>query len=398
MKIDLAINGGTPVRSSYLPYGKQFINKDDIQTVIDTLNGDYLTTGPAIEEFEKKVAKYVGAKYAVALSNGTAALHAACYAAGIKEGDEVITSPITFAASANCILYCKAKPVFADINPETYNIDPKEIESKITSKTKAIIPVHFTGQSVDLDPIIELAKKYNLIVIEDAAHALGTKYKGNYIGNISHMTEFSFHPVKTITTGEGGIVTTNCEKLYEKLLLFRTHGITRNQKLMNDKEDGPWHYEQIDLGYNYRITDLQCALGTTQMDKIDFFIKRRKELVNRYNKELSKIDGIIIQKEEEFSDTSRHLYIIKLDLNKFKVGRKEIFEALIAENIGVNVHYLPVYLHPYYEKLGYEKGLCPRAEELYKSIITLPLYPSMSDEDFRDVVKAVSKVVGAYRI
>lgn len=398
MKIDLAIDGGMPIRNSYLPYGKQFIDKEDIQGVINILNGDYLTTGPAIEEFEKKVAKYVGAKYAVALSNGTAALHAACYAAGIKEGDEVITSPITFAASANCILYCKAKPVFADINPDTYNIDPKEIESKITSKTKAIIPVHFTGQSVDLDPIIELAKKYNLIVIEDAAHALGTKYKGNYIGSISHMTEFSFHPVKTVTTGEGGIITTNCEQLYEKLLLFRTHGITRNEKLMITKEDGPWHYEQIDLGYNYRITDLQCALGTTQMDKIDFFIKRRKELVNRYNKELSKIDGIIIQKEEEFSDTSRHLYIIKLDLNKFKVGRKEIFQALISENIGVNVHYLPVYLHPYYQRLGYEKGLCPRAEELYKSIITLPLYPSMSDEDFNDVIKAINKVVNAYRI
>ena len=314
MKLELAINGGKPVRDNYLPYGKQSIDKCDIEAIINILNGDYLTTGPTIKQFEDKVAKYVGAKYAVAVSNGTAALHAACYAAGIREDDEVITSPMTFAASANCILYCGGKPVFADINPDTYNIDPKEIEAKITNKTKAIIPVHFTGQSVDLDPIIELAKKHNLIVIEDAAHALGTKYKGKCIGSISHMTEFSFHPVKTVTTGEGGIITTNSKELYEKLMLFRTHGITKNSEFMFHKEEGPWYYEQIDLGYNYRITDLQCALGLSQMDKIDDFIKRRKELVNMYNKELSKVDGIIIQKEEEFSDTSRHLYIIKLDL------------------------------------------------------------------------------------
>ncbi len=300
MKLDLAINGGRPVRDSYLPYGKQSIDKCDIEAIINILNGDYLTTGPTVKQFEDKVAKYVGAKYAVAVSNGTAALHAACYAAGIREGDEVITSPMTFAASANCILYCGGKPVFADINPDTYNIDPKEIEAKITNKTKAIIPVHFTGQSVDLDPIMELAKKHNLIVIEDAAHALGTKYKGKYIGSISHMTEFSFHPVKTVTTGEGGIITTNSKELYEKLVLFRTHGITKNSEFMSYKEEGPWYYEQIDLGYNYRITDLQCALGLSQMDKIDGFIKRRKELVNMYNKELSKIDGIIIQKKKNF--------------------------------------------------------------------------------------------------
>ncbi|RDY23313.1 UDP-4-amino-4,6-dideoxy-N-acetyl-beta-L-altrosamine transaminase [Romboutsia maritimum] len=397
MENNLAIHGGKPVRSTYLPYGKQYIDKNDIEAVVNVLNGKYLTTGPKIKEFEDKVAKYVGAKYAVAVSNGTAALHSACYAAGIKNGDEIITSPITFAASANCILYCGGKPIFADINPHTYNINPKEIEKKITNKTKAIIPVHFTGQSVNLDPILELARKYNLIVIEDAAHALGTKYKDKHIGSISHMTEFSFHPVKTITSGEGGVITTNSEKFYEKLILFRTHGITKNKDFMNNKDKGPWYYEQIDLGYNYRITDLQCALGISQLDKIDDFIKRRKELVNMYDEELSKIDGIIIQKEEEFSDTSRHLYIINLDLDKFIVGRKEIFEALLAENIGVNVHYLPVYLHPYYQKLGYKKGLCPIAEKLYKSIITLPLYPKMDDKDFSDVIKAVNKVLDYYR-
>lgn len=397
MENNLAIHGGKPVRSTYLPYGKQYIDKNDVEAVVNVLNGKYLTTGPKIKEFEDKVAKYVGAKYAVAVSNGTAALHSACYAAGIKNGDEIITSPITFAASANCILYCGGKPIFADINPHTYNIDPKEIEKKITNKTKAIIPVHFTGQSVNLDPILELARKHNLIVIEDAAHALGTKYKDKHIGSISHMTEFSFHPVKTITSGEGGVITTNSEEFYEKLILFRTHGITKNKDFMNNKDKGPWYYEQIDLGYNYRITDLQCALGISQFDKIDDFIKRRKELVNMYDEELSKIDGIIIQKEEEFSDTSRHLYIINLDLDKFIVGRKEIFEALLAENIGVNVHYLPVYLHPYYQKLGYKKGLCPIAEKLYESIITLPLYPKMDDKDFSDVIKAVNKVLDYYR-
>lgn len=393
----LAINGGTPIRDKFLPYGKQVIDENDMKSVVNILNGDYLTTGPTVSEFEKKVADYVGSKYAVAVSNGTAALHIACLSAGIKEGDEVITTPMTFAASANCILYCGAKPVFVDIDKYTYNINVNEIEKNITPKTKAVIPVHFTGQSVDLDPILELAKKYNLTVIEDAAHALGTKYKGKFIGSISDMTEFSFHPVKTVTTAEGGIITTNRKDLYEKLILFRTHGITRNTEFMENKNEGPWYYEQIDLGYNYRITDLQCALGITQMDKLDEFIKRRKELVEMYNESLSKIDGVIIQKEEEFSDTSRHLYIMKLDLDKFKVGKKEIFEALLAENIGVNVHYLPVYLHPYYKKLGYEKGLCPNAEELYDSMITLPLYPGMSDDDFYDVINAVNKVLGYYR-
>ena len=393
----LAINGGKPVRDSYLSYGKQLIDENDIKNVIDILNEDYLTTGPTVNKFEKIVCDYVGSKYSVAFSSGTSALHAACFVAGINEGDEVITTPMTFAASANCILYCNGTPVFADINPNTYNIDICEIEKKITDKTKAIIPVHFTGQSVDLDPILDLAKKYNLIVIEDAAHALGTKYKGRYIGSISDMTMFSFHPVKTVTTAEGGMITTNSKEIYEKLLLFRTHGITRNKDFMTNKNEGPWYYEQIDLGYNYRITDLQCALGISQMNKLDSFIKRRKELVRMYNEHLSSIEGIILQKEEDFSDTSRHLYIIRLELDKFKVGRKQIFEALLAENIGVNVHYLPVYLHPYYQKLGYKKGTCPNAESLYDSMITLPLYPAMSNNDFYDVINALNKVLDFYR-
>lgn len=397
MKKELAINGGNPVRDKYLSYGCQIIDEDDIKSVIDVLKGSYLTTGPSVKLFEEKVADYVGCKYAVAVSNGTAALHAACYAAGIKPGDEVITTPMTFAASANCVLYCGGKPVFADINPDTYNIDPKEIEKKITSKTKAIIPVDFTGQVVDLDKIREIADRYNLLIIEDAAHAIGTKYKGEKVGNISDMTEFSFHPVKTMTTGEGGLITTNSKELYDRLVLFRTHGITREKEFLSNKEEGPWYYEQIDLGYNYRITDIQCALGISQLNKLDKFIERRKELVKIYNEELSKIDGVILQKEEDFSDTARHLYIIKLELEKFKVGRKEIFEALQGENIGVNVHYLPVYLQPYYKKLGYEEGLCPKAEDLYNRMITLPLHVNMSDEDLKDVVSAVNKVLNYYR-
>lgn len=397
MNEKLAINGGKKIRDTYLSYGRQCIDDNDIQEVIKVLKGDFLTTGPSVKKFENKVASYVGAKYAVAVSNGTAALHAACYAAGIKEGDEVIVSPMTFAASSNCVLYCGGKPVFVDIDPKTYNIDVRKIEEKITKNTKAIIPVDFTGQVADLDKINEIADKYNLTVIEDAAHALGSEYKGKKVGTLSHMTEFSFHPVKPITTAEGGMIVTNDEKLYQRLELFRTHGITRDKGLMS-RNEGPWYYEQIDLGFNYRITDVQCALGSSQMDKIDGFIKRRREIVGKYNiafKELS--DYITTPYEAEFSNSGWHIYVIKLNLDKLKVSRKEIFEALQAENIGVNVHYLPVYLHPYYENLGYKKGICSEAEKLYSQIITLPLFPNMTDSDINDVIDAVKKVIMNYR-
>ena len=393
----LAVQGGKPVRETYLPYGRQWIDEDDIKNVIDTLKGDYLTTGPTIKEFEKKIASYVGAKYAVAVSNGTAALHAACFAAGIKEGDEVITTPMTFAATANCILYQGATPVFADIDVETYNIDVNDLERKITEKTKAIIPVDFTGQAVDLDPILKLAERNHLTVIEDAAHALGTKYKGKKVGSISHMTTFSLHPVKHITTGEGGVITTNDEEFYRKLLLFRTHGITRDESLLENKKEGTWYYEQLALGYNYRITDIQCALGISQLKKIDRFIDKRRALVKKYHESLSTLGGLIIPRQADFSNSSWHLYIIQLELEKFKVGRKEIFEALQAENIGVNVHYVPVYYHPYYQKLGYKKGLCPNAEKLYEGMLTLPLYPGMEEKDAEDVIEAVNRVIAYYR-
>ena len=392
----LAILGGKPTRNTYLSYGKQTVDESDIQAVVDVLKGDYLTTGPFVKEFEDKVANYVGAKYAVAVSNGTAALHMACFAAGINEGDEVIVSPMTFAASANAVLYCGGNPVFADIDPATYNLDPDKIEEKITEKTKAIIPVDFSGQSVDMDRIKEIADKHGLIIIEDAAHALGSEYKGRKVGSQADMVEFSFHPVKPITTAEGGIVTTNSEDLYKKMMIFRTHGITRDQEILNENH-GPWYYEQQHLGYNYRLTDVQSALGTSQMSKINDFITRRREIVEQYNEAFKGLIEIVTPFEAGFSNSGWHIYVIKVKPELLTATRKEIFEALQAENIGVNVHYLPVYLHPYYRDLGYNKGLCPNAEELYENMITLPLFPSMSNEDVNDVVVAVKKVIDYYR-
>lgn len=385
-----------PVRDTYLPYGKQWITEEDIQSVVKVLKGDYLTTGPYIKEFEEKLATYVGAKYAVTFSNGTAALHGACFAAGIGEGDEVITTPITFAASANCALYMGAKPVFADIDEQTYNIDPKEIEKLITDKTKAIIPVDFTGQPVELDEIHQIAKKHNLVVIEDAAHALGAEYKKQKIGSISDMTMFSFHPVKHITSGEGGVIVTNNETYYKKLMQFRSHGITRDKELLS-RQEGPWYYEMQFLGYNYRMTDIQAALGTSQLRKINEFVELRRKFSTMYNEAFQNINEVVTPFQHVDSNSSWHLYILQFDLSKLSATRKEIFEAFIQQNIGVNVHYIPVYRLPYYEQLGYKKGLCPKAEKLYESIISLPLFPAMTEQDVEDVIKAVKNVINAYK-
>lgn len=380
------------MRDTYLPYGKQYLDEEDIETVVKVLKGDFLTTGPSIKEFEKTVAKYVGSKYAVAFSNGTAALHGACFAAGITVGDEVITTPITFAASANCIRYVGGTVVFADIDEQTYNIDHKEIEKKITDKTKAIIPVHFTGQPVNLDAIHSIAEKHNLVVIEDAAHALGASYKGKKVGSLSDMTMFSFHPVKHITTGEGGIITTNNKNYYQKLVQFRSHGITRDRELLEENH-GPWYYDMQFLGYNYRMTDIQAALGVSQMKKLDKFIERRKEIVNKYNEAFAEMPEVVIPYQSPDSDSSWHLYILKLNLHKLTNDRSEIFEKLIALNIGVNVHYIPVHTLNYYQQLGYKKGSLPKAEDLYEKIITLPLFPRMTDEDLVDVIEAVKTVI-----
>lgn len=394
----LAIKGGSPVRKEKIYYGKQWIDEDDIEAVESVLRSDYLTCGPKVEELERMLEEFTGVKHAVAVANGTAALHCACIAAGIRSGDEVITTPLTFAASANCVLYCGARPIFADIDPETYNIDPDSIRNHITERTKAVIAVDFTGQAVEIEKIKAICKEYNLVFIEDAAHAIATKYKGQQIGSLADMTTFSFHPVKTITGGEGGAILTNDDDLYMKLNLAHAHGITREEPLMEDlPHEGSWYYEQILLGYNYRITDFQAALIVSQLKKIDKFVARRKEIVTKYNQEFSKIPEIIMQNEISDSDTCRHLYIIRLDFDRLKCTRREFFDAMSAENVQCQIHYIPVYWFPYYQHIGYEKGICPNAEEVYKGILSIPLYPKMTDQDVNDVICAVRKIVDYYK-
>lgn len=393
----LAIFGGTPVRNTVIGYGRQYIDQNDIDAVTAVLKSDALTCGPTIKKLEDRLCEITGAKYAVAVSNGTAALHIAAMAAGISDGDEVIVSPITFAASANCVLYCGGTPVFADIDNETYNIDPASIREHITDKTKALVAVDFTGQATAHDEIQAICKEHNLIFIEDAAHAIGTKYNGKPIGSIADMTCFSFHPVKTVTSGEGGAVTTNDEALYQKLLLLRNHGITRNQEEMVHPTDDPWYNEQVTLGYNYRLTDMQAALLISQLNKLPLFSARRKEIVKQYDEAFSQIPEIQVQKEIPQSDTTRHLYILRLRLNMLSCTRREFFDALWAENIHSQVHYLPVYYHSHYEKLGYEKGICPHAESYYEESMSLPIYYSLTDEDVADVITAVKKIIAFYR-
>ena len=371
-----------------IPYGRQTIEEDDIQAVVDVLRSDYLTTGPKIAEFEKMVADYVGAKYAVAISNGTSALHAACFAAGIQPGDEVITTPLTFAASSNCVLYCGGTPVFADVDPKTYNIDPEDIRRKITDKTKAIIAVHLAGQPCDMDEIHKIAKEHDLIVIEDGAHALGSVYKGKKVGTLSDMTTFSFHPVKPITTGEGGMIVTDNEEFYQKMMLFRSHGITRDENLMT-RNDGPWFYQQLDLGYNYRITDIQCALGCSQMKKLDRFLALRKEIVARYNEAFADCENIVTPYQLPETESGWHFYIVQVK----NCDRRKVFEALREHGIAVNVHYIPVYLHPYYQEHGYKDVHCRNAEEVYSHIISLPLYPTLTEEQQQYVIETLKYVI-----
>lgn len=395
---ELAINGGTPVRKNKINYGRQWIDDEDINAVTEVLRGNFLTCGPKVAELEDKLCEITGAEYAVCVSNGTAALHCACMAAGIGPGDEVITTPITFAASANCVLYCGATPVFADINPDTYNIDPKSIRTKITAKTKAIIAVDFTGQVVEAEEIRKICDEFKLVFIEDAAHSIGSKYNGNAVGTLADLTTFSFHPVKTVTAGEGGAILTNNEEYYKKLVLAHTHGITHDENMMEDcPHEGSWYYEQISLGYNYRITDFQAALLLSQLTKLDRFKERRKEVVNLYNQAFADIPEIIVQKEIPESDTCRHLYIIRLDLDNLSCSRREFFDAMAAENVQCQIHYVPVYWFPYYRKLGYKKGECPVAEKVYSSIMSIPLYPKMRDKDVEDVINAVRKVAIYYR-
>jgi UDP-4-amino-4,6-dideoxy-N-acetyl-beta-L-altrosamine transaminase len=374
-----------------IPYGHQWIDEDDIKEVVKVLKSDWITQGPKVKEFEDALCKYTGAKYAVAVSSGTAALHIACLSAGIKEDDEVITSPITFVASANCVLYCGGRPVFADIQEDTVNIDPDEIKKKITKRTKAIIPVHFAGHPCDLEEIYSIAKEHNLIVIEDAAHALGAEYKGSKIGSCkySDMTILSFHPVKSITTGEGGAVLTNNKEFYKKLSMFRNHGITKDKNKMS-RFNGPWYYEMQELGFNYRITDFQCALGISQLKKLDKFIQRRRDIVEIYGEAFKNNEYFDLPQETKYAKSSWHLYPIRLK-NKYKTKKNEIFYELRKKQLGVQVHYIPVYYHPFYQRLGYKKGLCPKAEEFYERKISIPLYQHMSNNDVKYVINVILK-------
>jgi len=375
----------------YIHYGRQCIEDDDIAAVTEALRSGYLTTGPYVAEFESLLAETVGSKYAVVVANGTAALHIAVLELDLQSGDEVITSPITFAASANCILYCGAKPVFADIGPETMLLDIEKVRSKITSKTKAIIPVHYGGELCNLDAFEKLADEYNLKVIQDSAHSLGGRINGKLQGEYPGMQIWSFHPVKTITTGEGGAITTNDKNTYERLSRLRTHGITRdsNNYINADMSDCGWYYEMTDLGYNYRLTDFQCALGVSQLKKLERFSRRRREIVERYNTAFENLP-VVVQKTPEWSDPVRHLYTIRI---ADKTRRNSIYNELRSKNIGVNVHYVPVYLMPYYQQLGYKRGLCPIAEDAFERLITLPLHQSLSDEQVEYIIEAVSDVV-----
>lgn len=394
----LAIHGGTPIREHKISYGRQCIEEDDIQAVTDVLKSDYLTCGPKVDELEQALCDYTGAKYAVAVSNGTAALHCACIAAGIGPGDEVITTPVTFAASANCVLYCGATPVFADIDPDTYNISPKSIREHITEKTKAVVAVDFTGQVVEIEEIRKICDEYHLLFIEDAAHSIGSSYNGKMVGSLADITTFSFHPVKTVTGGEGGAVLTSRKDLYDKIYLAHVHGITHDAGQMTEEHPEGWYYEQVSLGYNYRLTDFQSALVLSQLGKIERFKARRKQIVNRYNEAFAGIPQLIVQKEIPQSDTCRHLYILRLALDRLKCGRREFFNALAAENVQPQVHYVPVYWFPHYQKLGYRKGCCPVAEMVYEGIMSIPLYPAMTDQDVEDVIRAVRKVVEYYAV
>lgn len=392
----LAILGGRPVRKDLLPYGHQTIDNEDINEVIKVLKSDWLTQGPKVDEFEKEVARYCGVKHAVAFSSGTAALHAATFSCGISKNYEAITTPMTFVADANSILYCGGTVKFADIEDNLPLINPDEVVKNINNKTKAVIPVDYSGHPCNIERINEIAKEQDIIVIEDAAHSFGSEYKGKKIGSFADITIFSFHPVKNITTGEGGIVVTNNFDLYEKLLLFRSHGITRNPNNMI-KNEGSWYYEMHLLGFNYRITDFQCALGISQIKKIDYFVRKRRKIAQIYDKEFENFEEIKTIIEKQDSKSSYHLYPIQLKLEKLNSNRKSIFDALRSENIGVNVHYIPIHYHPYYQnEFGYKRGDFPNSEKYYETAISLPIFPKMTDKDVSDVVEAVTKVIKHY--
>ncbi|HEX3175188.1 MAG TPA: UDP-4-amino-4,6-dideoxy-N-acetyl-beta-L-altrosamine transaminase [Methylomirabilota bacterium] len=390
----LALDGGRPIRAAMLPYGRQAIDEADVDAVVTVLRSGWLTTGPAVAEFEAAFAKATGVAEAVALANGTAALHAAAFGAGIASGDEVITTPMTFAATANCVRYQGGTVVFADVRADTLNLDPSAVESLVTPRTKAIIAVDYAGQPCDLDELAAVADRHGLALLEDASHALGATYRGRRVGGVARMTTFSLHPVKQITTGEGGMVTTDDREIAARLRAFRSHGITSD---FRDRERaGSWLYDMQVLGYNYRLTDLQCALGLSQLPKLDDWVARRRAIAARYTAALAALPAVETPTVLGDREPAWHLYVVRLHLDRLRVDRAQVFRALRAENIGVNVHYVPVPWHSYYAALGYRKGSWPVAEAAYARMLTLPIFPTMTDTDVDDVVEAVAKVLGHY--
>ena len=391
----LAIFGGSPVRESMLPYGRQSIGEDDIRAVTEVLRSDWLTTGPKVGEFEELFAARVGARFAVSFSSGTAALHGAAFAAGLKLGDEAITSPMTFAATANCILYQNATPVFADVSSDTLNLDAEEAVLRISSRTRAILPIDYAGHPAELDSIRQLAERHGLVMIEDGSHALGAEYGDRRVGSIAHMTTFSFHPVKHVTSGEGGMVTTDSPNFADTLRRFRNHGISSEAR--ERQRAGRWHYEMVSLGFNYRLTDIACALGIFQLKKLEGNLARRRRNAASYSSAFRNLGGIILPAVRPEANPAWHLYPLRLDLKALSADRNQIFDALRAENIGVNVHYIPVHLHPYYrERFGFQGGEYPVAEDAYQRLISLPMFHAMSDQDVQDVIRAVVKVIGYF--
>ncbi len=396
-KEPLALYGGSPVRQTWLPYGHHTVHEEDIEAVVSVLRSGWITTGPKVAEFEEAFATYVGARHAVSFSSGTAALHGAAVAAELGPGDEAITTPLTFCATANCLLYTGASPVFADVRPDTLNINPEEVAKRITNRAKAILPVDYAGHPADLDEIISLAEQHGLVVIEDATHALGAEYEGRRVGSISHMTVFSFHPVKHITTGEGGMVTTDNPEFARRLRMFHNQGIDLEARGSQRRVKGEWYYEMVALGYNYRLTDIGCALGLSQLKRLDANLERRREIATAYTEAFKKLPGLHPPLVQSGVNPSWHLYPIRLELETLKADRAEVFRALRAENIGVQVHYIPVHLHPFYRKqFGYGGGEYPIAEDAYERLISLPMFHTMTDQDIEDVQETMKKVLSHY--
>jgi perosamine synthetase len=390
----LAVDGGSPVRQRLLPYGHQVISEADIAAVVDTLRSEWLTTGPAVDEFEQRFAERVGARHAVAVANGTAALHAAAFAAGLGPDRAAVTTPLTFAASANCALYLGAAVRFADVQPDTLNIDPEHVSAQIRKDCRAVIAVDYAGQPADLAELKRIADAAGAILIEDAAHALGATYRGRRVGSIAHLTTFSLHPVKQITSGEGGMVTTDDDQLAARLRGFRNHGIDVDAR--QREQIGSWFYEMRELGFNYRLTDLQCALGRSQLESLTAWVERRRALAQRYTDAFADEPALELPVVRGDRESAWHLYVVRLRLERLRVGRAEVYRALRAENIGVNVHYIPVPWHPYYQGLGFRRGLWPVAEAAYDRLVSLPMWAGMTDGDADDVIAAARKVLGAY--